>query len=159
TLIVSADAAESGCVNWLKSQLPDDVRVVAADTDFTTAALVADAAVLLFPCWGVPDPALIARWQAVLAARPEGTSHVVLGAAELMKSDDARRTADNVVRKWLMPTEGEPAVFRWSADDTPDDRESLRAALDRPLSGVQKQRLNVVRLSHAVDLLEAAQPP
>lgn len=156
-VVVSADSTESGCQGWLKQHFPNGVTVINADTDFTAAALAADAAVLLFPCWGVPDPALINRWQAVRSARPEGTAHVVLDAAEQMQTADDRRMAGNLVRKWLMPTDGEPTYFRWSADpETADDREPLQSALARPLFGLEMQRLNVARLTLAVNLLEAA---
>lgn len=158
-VVVSSDSTESGCLGWLKQLFPNGVTVIPADTDFTADALTADASVLLFPCWGVPDPALINRWQGVLSARPEGTAHVVLDAAEQMQTADDRRMAGNLVRKWLMPTDGEPTYFRWSADArTADDRDKLQTALARPLFGLEKQRLNVTRLSLAVNLLEAAAP-
>lgn len=126
-VVVAADAADSRCLPWLREQ-PADVRVVEADTDFTADTLTADAAVLLFPCWGIPDPALVERWQAVLVNRPTGTSHVVLDGAEQMASADDRRRADNLVRRYLLPTEddGPSPAFLWSNDPArPDDRHRL----------------------------------
>ncbi len=153
TLVVTSDAADSGCVTWLKHQFPDAVRVVSADADFTADALAADAAVLLLPCWAIPDVRLVGRWLTLSAARPEGTSHVVLDGIEMVKTADDRRKVDALARH-LAPTDGEPTAFHWQADEA-----RLRAALDRPLSGEQKQRLNVLRLSHAVQLLEDAGTP
>jgi hypothetical protein len=159
-VVVAAAAAGSGCLPWLREQFPDDVRVVSADSDFTAAALVADAVVLLFPWWGVPDPTLVTRWQAVLNVRPEGTVRVVLDEAELMTMVDDRRAADTLVRRWLLPTaDGSSPAFLWSNDPgRPDDRHRLRDAVTRPLSSEQRQALNVARLSHAIRLLEEAKP-
>lgn len=151
TLVVTADSADSGCVLWLKSQFPDAVRVVPADTDFTAAALAADAAVLLLPCWSIPDVRMVARWQTLANARPEGTSHVVLDGIEMVKTADDERSVTTLIRRL---TAAEPTAFRWTNDET-----RLRAALARPLTAEQQQRLNVLRLSYAIDLLEDAQPP
>jgi hypothetical protein len=84
---------------------------------------------------------------------------VVLDAAEQMRTADDRRIAGNLVRRYLMPTDGEPTYFRWSADPaTADDRARLQSALTRPRFESETRQLNVARLTLAVDLLEAAAP-